>query len=111
MRPSQVHDREQTQGTLICGGLLAGAFVARAQQRIQTYGFSRSLKANAADAIATTFMAIPIAGVTIEFGASLPRSYRLIVNGAATIPDVAGFVGGFRPVHDRVFFNGYTRSW
>ena len=77
---------------------------------LATYGFSRSLRANEADALVTTWFAIPMAGATIEAGAALAASSRLILNFVATIPDEVQFVGGFLPGHDPVFFNGNTLS-
>ncbi len=97
-------------GAFACGGALAGAYAVRAEQRIATYGFSRSLRANAADAVMTTWFAIPMAGAIITFGASLPLRYMIIVNGVSTIPDDVQLVGGFLPGHDPVFLNGNTLS-
>lgn len=100
-------------GTAFCGAALAGAYVVRAQQRIATYGFSRSLDANAADALMTVAFAIPMAGAAITGAesAGLSSSGGLILNGVSTIPDAVQFAGGFAPDRDQVFFNGGTLNW
>jgi hypothetical protein len=98
-------------GTAACGAALALAYVVRAQQRIQTYGFKRSLDANVADGVMTTFFMIPMAGATITGGEALTGASSVILNTVATIPDAVQFVGGFLPGHDPVFFNGSTLNF
>ena len=97
---------------VFCGAYLAGAYVVRAQQRIASYGFRRSLDANAADAVMTGAFAVPMAGAFAEGltqgGRAVGAGLKLLVNGVATVPDVVQFVGGFLPGHDPVFFNGNT---
>ena len=111
-------------GTAFCGGALAAAYIVRAQQRVEDYGFKRSLDANIADGVMTVGFALPMAGATItgvdaleENAAedeSLAQSAQLstrIVTGVAAIPDAVQFVGGFLPGHVHIFFNGATLRW
>lgn len=103
-----------------CGIALAGAYIVRAEQRIQTYGFERSLDANLADLVVTVAFALPGAGAAITglkladtavAGLQGTETSALIVNATATIPDQVQLVGGFLPGHDRVFFNGNTLNF
>jgi hypothetical protein len=93
-----------------CAAYLAAAYVFRADQRIQDYGFSRSLEANEADLLMTGAFAIPMAGgvsAGLEEGAA-GGGLKALVNTVALIPDAVQIIGGFLPGHDSVFFNGNT---
>jgi hypothetical protein len=81
------------------------------QQRVQTYGFKRSLDANIADGVMTTFFMIPMAGAVATGGEALTGASGAILKGVSTIPDWVSFIGGFLPGHDPVFFNGSTFNW
>jgi len=93
-----------------CGVMLGLAYVARADQRIQDYGFSRSLQANEADLLMTAAFALPMAGAVstglVEGAAG--SGLETLVSVASAVPDAVQIIGGFLPGHDPVFFNGNT---
>ncbi len=102
-------------GTLACGLALGGAYAMRASQRIQSYGFQRSLDANIADGVMTVAGDLPAAGAgalgTEDAAVILGRYGPGIVKAASLIPPIINVLGGFLPGHDRVFSNGSTFDW
>jgi RHS repeat-associated protein len=95
-----------------CIAYQAIAYGVRAEQRIQTYGFRKSLDANIADGVMTVGFAIPMAGAlgtATEEGFS--KGAQMALNAVGSIPDVVNYVGGTLPGHDPVFFNGATFNW
>jgi hypothetical protein len=104
-----------------CAISQAVAYGFRAQARIQRYGFSRSLEANAADGL-FTWMAIGTAGALAEGeqegstvgssstyvsspGESFPIGGRFGLNVIGSQADLVQVAGNYLPGHDNIFFN------
>ena len=99
--------------TLWCGGALAGACIVREDQRIQSYGFARSLTANGVDLLLTVGSGLTLTGSFGGAGASLtqglgPVSSFAVTRGIPVIWDLVQLGVGEAPGHDPVFFNGST---
>jgi len=94
-----------------CVAWQAIAYGVRVEQRIQTYGFKKSLDANLADTVMTVGFTAPMAGAMMTGTAAMSRTAQVVLGSVASIPDYVNFIGGEVPGHDPVFFNGGTFNW